>query len=302
MHTLTLRIFEASGLACDPYASFKVRIVKTVEPKRLLRAIINNPWSSVQDGLLLSSVMLVATLLALEYDLFNFAGQLSVPQRKITLVEAIFLTFLLALCIFAFVIRRLREERRDVVRRVATKIQVRELRALASQDSLTGLANRRALLSALTVATASPPSDGRKHAFFLIDLNDFKRVNDLHGHALGDRVLQVVAQRFRTAARPRDLLARLGGDEFAMLSYDVDRKTAYAIGQRFVATFDSEIRVGGHLHEIGASIGASLIPDDGTTAEDIIHKADLAMYRAKGRDQSSLVFFEPAKNQSRQIS
>ena len=170
------------------------------------------------------------------------------------------------------------------------------------QDSLTGLANRRALLSALTAATASSPTDGRKHAFFLIDLNDFKRVNDLHGHALGDRVLQVVAERFRTAARPSDLLARLGGDEFAVLSYNVDRDAAYAIGLRFIATLESEIRVGGHSHEIGASVGAALIPDDGTTAEEIIHNADLAMYRAKGHDQTSLVFFESAEDHPRQIA
>ena len=141
----------------------------------LVRAIIKNPWSSVQDGLLLASVMLVAALLALEYDLFWFVSLLSEPQRRISLAEAIFLTVLLSLCIFAFVIRRLREGRRDVVRHVVAKNQVRELRALALQNSLTDLANRRALLKALTAATASPPSDGRKHAFFLIDLNDFKR-------------------------------------------------------------------------------------------------------------------------------
>ena len=276
--------------------------MKTVGPKSLVRAIIKNPWSSVQDGLLLSSVMLVATLLALQYDLFWFVSVLSEPQRKISLAEAMFLTVLLALCIFAFAIRRLREQRYDIARRVVTKNQTRELRALALQDSLTGLANRRAMLSGLTSATASSPSDGRKHAFFLIDLNDFKRVNDLHGHALGDRVLQVVAERFRTAARPSDLLARLGGDEFAVLSYDVDRDTAYGIGLRFIATLKSEIRVGGHSHEIGASIGAALIPDDGTTAEEIIHNADLAMYRAKGQDQSSLVFFEPAASHPRQIA
>ena len=99
-----------------------------------MRAVVNNPWSSVQDGLLLSSVMLVATLLALQYDLFWFVSVLSEPQRKISLAEAMFLTVLLALCIFAFVIRRLREERRDVVRHVVTQNQLRELRALALQD------------------------------------------------------------------------------------------------------------------------------------------------------------------------
>ena len=87
-----------------------------------------------------------------------------------------------------------------------------------------------------------------------------------------------------------------------MLSYDVDRDTAYAIGLRFIATLESEIQVGGHSHEIGASIGAALIPDDGTTAEGIIHKADLAMYRAKGQDRPSLVFSELTANHPRQIA
>ena len=276
--------------------------MKTIGPSSLLPAIIKNPWSSIQDGLLLSSVMLVATLLALEYDLFWFVSVLSQHQRKISLAEAIFLTILLALCIFAFVIRRLREDRHHVARHVATNAKLRELKALALQNSLTGLANRHALLSALTAAMASPPSAGRKHAFFLIDLNDFKRVNDLHGHALGDRVLQVVVERFRTATRPSDLLARLGGDEFAVLAYGVDRDIASAIGRRFIATLESEINIGGHSHKIGAAIGAALIPDDGTTAEETIHNADIAMYRAKGQDQSSLVFFEPAASHPRQIA
>lgn len=78
-----------------------------------------------------------------------------------------------------------------------------------------------------------------------------------------------------------------------VLTYNVDRDSASAIGLRFLGTLEREIGVGGHSHEVGASIGAALIPDDGTTTEEIIHKADLAMYRAKGQDQSSLVFFAP---------
>ena len=100
----------------------------------------------------------------------------------------------------------------------------------------------------------------------------------------------------------RRLLGFARRDEFAVLSYDVDRDTAYAIGLRFIATLQSEIRAGGHSHEIGASIGAALIPDDGTTAEEIIHNADLAMYRAKGQDRPSLVFSEPAASHPRQIA
>lgn len=246
--------------------------------------------------------MLVGALLALQYNLFWFISELSEPQRKISLAEAMFLTVLLAFCIFAFVIRRLREERYDVARRLAAKSQVRRLKTMASQDALTGLANRRMLLSALTSAVATSSSHGRKHAFFLIDLSNFKRVNDLHGHKMGDRVLQVVANRFRAVTRPSDLLVRLGGDEFALLSYDLDRDTAHSIGLRFIAALEREIRVGGQSHEIGASIGAAVIPDDGTTSDEIIHNADLAMYRAKGQDQTSLVFFEPSTSQSQQIA
>ena len=88
----------------------------------------------------------------------------------------------------------------------------------------------------------------------------------------------------------------------AVLSYDVDRDTAQAIGHRFIATLQSEIRAGGHSREIGASIGAALIPDDGTTAEEIIHNTDLAMYRAKGQDGPSLIFSEPTASHPRQIA
>ena len=268
---------------------------------RVIRAIWLNPRTSVQDGLLIAAVMLVSTLLALEYDLFSFVAELSEPQRRISLAEAVFLTALLALCIFAFVLRRLAEERRDVARDAAANIELRNLRALASEDPLTGLANRRTLVSALTDA-ATKLSDGRKHALFLIDLDHFKRVNDRYGHSLGDRVLQVVAERLRTVTRPSDLLARLGGDEFAVLSYDIDRDFALEIGLRFVEAVDREIFVGGHSFRIGISIGAAVIPDDGIAAEEIIENADLAMYAAKRQPASSLVFFEPGANYPQRVA
>jgi diguanylate cyclase (GGDEF)-like protein len=271
----------------------------TVRLKALAQTIARHPWSSLQDGLLLAMAMIVATLLALEYDLFSFVAELSEPQRKISLAEAIFLTALLAVCIVAFVLRRLHEERRDVASQVTAKVRLREFRSLASRDSLTDLANRRSMLKALKAATDSPSLVGHKHALFLIDLNDFKRVNDLHGHSLGDRVLQAVAQRFRAVTRPSDLLARLGGDEFALLCHDVDRDTALAIARRLIASLEGEICVGEHSYTIGASIGAALIPEDGKDAEEIIHHADLAMYRAKGQDQPSVVFFESTATYSR---
>ena len=96
--------------------------MKTVRIRSLARTIINNPWPSAQDGLLLSSVMLVGALLALQYNLLWFVSELSEPQRKISLAEAMFLAVLLALCIFAFVIRRLREARYGVARRIFDEV------------------------------------------------------------------------------------------------------------------------------------------------------------------------------------
>lgn len=282
-----------------PRFSLPVITVMNVRLKPLLRAIAKDPWSSVQDAVLVASVLIVALLLVLQYDLFQFVANQPDPHVKITLAEAIFLTCLLALCILAFVLRRLGDERRDVARRFAAGQQVRELKAMALEDALTGLANRRALLAALAATTASPSPNSSKSVLFLMDLDEFKRVNDVHGHALGDRVLKVVAQRFQRAARPGDLLARLGGDEFAVLAHNVDRESALAIGRRFIVALANEIGAGGHSHAIGVSIGAALIPDDGITAEEIIHKADLAMYRAKGQDLSSLEFFEEGRTHPR---
>jgi diguanylate cyclase (GGDEF)-like protein len=267
--------------------------------RALVQTLARHPWSSLQDALLLAMAMLVAALLAFQYDFFSFIPELSDPKREISRPEEVFLTILLALCIVAFILRRLYEERRDVARQVTAKTRMREFRWQASRDSLTNLANRRSMLKALTTATSSPCSDGRKHAFFLIDLNDFKRVNDVHGHALGDRVLQVIARRLRKSTRPGDLLARLGGDEFALLCYDVDRETALALARRFIASLENEIRAGDHSLIIGASIGVVLIPDDGANAEEVICQADLAMYRAKGQDQSAAVFFEQPRTADR---
>jgi diguanylate cyclase (GGDEF)-like protein len=278
-------------------------MAKPSHPRSLVRAIVAHPWTSLQDGLLLCCVMIAAVLLAYQYNLFSFFDTLSDEQRRITLAEALFLTVLLIVCIFAFVLRRLYEERRGVAREVATKLRFRELRTQALRDSLTGLPNRRALLAALTAATESTDLANRKLVLFLIDLNGFKDVNDAHGHATGDRVLKSVAGRFRKVVRPSDLFARIGGDEFALLAYNVDRNTADAIGLRLMATLDRDIRLSGQSFKIGASVGAVLSPDDATTTAEILHKADMAMYRAKVKDEpSALVFFEPEADTSSRIA
>jgi diguanylate cyclase (GGDEF)-like protein len=268
--------------------------VRRFGPRSLVECIAKHPWQSVRDGVLLTAFMTVAVLIALHYDIFTFIAALAEPDRDISPAEAALLAALFAFCVYVFVARRISEERTDEAYRLQLEREMRELRELAMQDPLTHLPNRRALLTAVEAAAASCGPGCPKHAFFMLDLNGFKSVNDLHGHSVGDRVLQVVVERLRRVARPNDLLARLGGDEFAVLSYDVDRTSALDIGTRFATALKNAISVDGHAHEVGVAIGGALFPDDGVTCEAILRKADLAMYRAKEQDGSAVAFFDPA--------
>lgn len=261
--------------------------------RNVLRSIAAHPGSSAQDAILALSVLAIVGLLSIEFDLFYFAHQLTEAERRVSLAEAIALTMLLGGCIAAFIHRRIRELHRDAEKRAALDREMCELREQAMRDPLTDLANRRAVLSRLSELDTH--RDGAQHAFFLLDLNEFKQVNDKYGHAAGDSVLQLVAERFRRVARPADLLARLGGDEFGILAYDVDRMGAEAVGSRFIGALENKIWVEGVGHDIGVSVGAVLIPDDGNTAKEIMANADIAMYRAKNDDHSALVFFGDIK-------
>lgn len=255
----------------------------------LLRSIAASPAASAQDAALAVSVLSAGLLLAIEFDLFHFAHELSVEEQRISLLEAIALTLLLALCIGAFILRRVREEQIEGERRAEIDVAMRELRDQAMHDELTALPNRRAMFARLRELDAQ--GDGRQHAFFLLDLDGFKRVNDEHGHAAGDNVLLVVAERFKRVTRPSDLLARIGGDEFAVLAHDVDYQGAKAAGERLIAALDNEIWVDGSGHQIGVSIGVVLIPQDCVAMEAILGDADIAMYRAKAANGSAVVFY-----------
>lgn len=255
----------------------------------ILRSIANNPWASAQDALLAVSLLAAGLLLAIEFDLFHFAHQLSHEEQQVSLLEAIALTVLLALCILAFVLRRIREEHAALERRAEVDVAMSELREQAMCDELTELPNRRAVLARLK--ELNPKTAGTRDAFFLLDLNGFKKVNDRYGHAAGDGLLLVIAERLKRVARPTDVLARLGGDEFAVLAYDVDQAGAMSIGHRYISALASDISVEGVNHRIGVAVGVVLIPDDCVEVADILHKADVAMYRAKAGSGSALVFY-----------
>jgi diguanylate cyclase (GGDEF)-like protein len=157
---------------------------------------------------------------------------------------------------------------------------------LARHDALTGLANRLALDQHLPRAIARARRSGHQLAIGVLDLDDFKPVNDTYGHAAGDRLLQELAQRLQGQLREVDLLARLGGDEFVLVLDDLDalhpRQQLGVILARLHRAVEQPFDLGGGLRaEVGMSMGVALYPGDGEDADLLLRQADVALYAAK---------------------
>ncbi len=155
-----------------------------------------------------------------------------------------------------------------------------DLQAAATTDPLTGVANRTQL------ATHMRHDGAKLSALLFCDLDDFKAVNDVHGHLAGDRVLQAVASRMAGTARPQDLLVRLGGDEFALWCPDLDSvEEAEEVAARLVAVLEQAVVVEDETIAVGCSVGLALVEgpvlDEGDV-DRILGQADRALYRAKG--------------------
>ena len=161
-------------------------------------------------------------------------------------------------------------------------------RFLAYHDTLTGLPNRRLLDDRLAQAIHLAQRRDRKLAVMLIDLDDFKQVNDSLGHRAGDAVLREVAQRLALCVRKADTLARHGGDEFVVVISDVQADSdCKLVAEKALRSLAAEFQLEDRALSLGASIGISLFPTDAGDGDALLRNADAAMYRAKqlGRNQ-----------------
>jgi diguanylate cyclase (GGDEF)-like protein len=162
------------------------------------------------------------------------------------------------------------------------------LRKLAQTDALTGLPNRRGLHERLAAALPQA-APGRLLAVYLLDLDGFKPVNDRHGHDVGDALLVAVGQRLQAQLRTADVVARLGGDEFVVLAAGLpDETVARQLGQKMLASFNEPFMALGQRCDVGLTIGYALGPLDGHSADDLIKRADAAMYAGKGAGRRCL--------------
>ena len=160
---------------------------------------------------------------------------------------------------------------------------------LANHDALTGLVNRSHFNDTLEQALSAAQRDRQLMAVLYLDLDGFKRVNDLHGHALGDLLLREAGERIRRYVRSSDTVARLGGDEFVVLLSGIGQATdALLVGEQIRAALGQPYRLEGHEIVISASIGMALHPDNGAERNPLLQYADSAMYAAKRRGGNQL--------------
>ena len=184
-----------------------------------------------------------------------------------------------------------------------------EIRRLAYYDSLTGLPNRRLLLDRLDQLRLRCTRHGRSGALLFIDMDNFKTLNDQHGHEMGDEFLRCAAARLRDCVRSDDTVARLGGDEFVVLLDNLDAAPgraalqARAVGASIVEAFRQPVELGSHTHRSTTSIGIVLVHDAEVGVRELLSQADAAMYQAKSTRNTVCVaaaadepaFLEPAE-------
>jgi diguanylate cyclase (GGDEF)-like protein len=185
------------------------------------------------------------------------------------------------------------------------RLQQREaevrMRYLAHHDVLSGVLNRTSFHEALQQAGWRRAEGGPGFALLCIDLDHFKDVNDSQGHAAGDEVLRQAAQRLNEAVRHGDHVARLGGDEFAVLQTGVSNAADVStLAERIVKALAVPYEVAGQRVHCGGSVGVAIHGVDATEQEDLLHKADLALYRAKAAGRNTFSFYDATMDEQLQ--
>ena len=166
-----------------------------------------------------------------------------------------------------------------------------ELEKLAFYDPLTNLPNRRLFRDHLNYILANVRSSDTKIAVMMLDLDNFKKVNDTLGHDIGDSLLNRISERMQQVIPKSCVLSRMGGDEFLFLLPDTSVDEAATTGQKLLEAINEPIEISNHFLEISSSIGVAIYPDDGTSSHDLIKNVDMALYNAKDNGRNQINFY-----------
>ena len=163
----------------------------------------------------------------------------------------------------------------------------------AKHDALSGLPNRMHMVERIEAffVSSAARGNGQRALAAYIDIDQFKEINDTLGHEIGDQLIKAVAQRLRTRLRPQDFLSRFGGDEFAIFSAPGRREGSSVLTQRIQQAFASPFVIKDQRILVTASVGIAVAPENGTTADELMRNADIALYEAKRRGRDRAVLF-----------
>jgi diguanylate cyclase (GGDEF)-like protein len=230
---------------------------------------------ATRDVITLLAITVLASLGAHFYDLPPKVFQFVMDYSDWELDDILFVVFLLNISMLVCGIRR-----------------YREARSLARHDPLTGLPNRRFFEEKLEECLGSA-SAARQVAILTMDLDGFKVINDAHGHALGDKVLCEFARRVSVIVRADAFLARMGGDEFTIIMPKIESlDDPTNLARRITAAVAEPFVLANVTVELGVGVGIAIAPNDGVHADELVRRADRALYRAKDAGRSSVRFFE----------
>ena len=186
---------------------------------------------------------------------------------------------------------------RDITQRKQTEMKIQQL---AFYDSMTGLPNRQLLIDRLKQRLSSSSRSHHSGALLFIDLDNFKSLNDTHGHDVGDMLLVEVARRIVNCVRDSDTVGRLGGDEFVVIINELDENLreaaiqASTVSEKILLSFKKPFQLNHYIHHTTPSIGVTLFNHDApTSVEELLRRADLAMYKAKDSGRNTFRFFDP---------
>ncbi|RLQ21133.1 diguanylate cyclase [Seongchinamella sediminis] len=281
LHMLLLVYTGVFAVACAYFGGTRSPTYALLIMAPVMASIVGGTAAGIfWTGLVL---LIWAVILGLERLGMQFQ-QIIVPQNynfAITLAYgAMGLAVVSIIMVYAEMNRRLRQ---------ALQSANSELDYLSTHDDLTGLYNRRFYEQRMAKSLQRARSQGRAVGLLIFDLDDFKQINDTHGHGMGDALLKKLGERLQSQVRETDLIARLGGDEFVVLMEDLrSPEDLPLIAAKLVAAVEQPVKLRDQLMVLSASCGVAVYPQDGSSQTELEEKADKAMYRAKHRGATAL--------------
>lgn len=274
LHMLLLIYTSAFTAACVYFGGTRSPTYALLLLAPVMAGIAGSVKATVFWGMLV--LLIMTTLLALERLGVQFQ-QIIQPQNYNLAITSAYVAMGVAVTSIIMAYAEMNKGLRTTLKRANE-----ELAFLSSHDDLTGLYNRRFYDQRMARSLDRARDTNTALGLIIIDLDDFKGINDTHGHGVGDVMLAGLGQRLRHRVRETDLIARLGGDEFAVILEDVRHAgEVRAIAEKIVSAVEEPVRVRGRELSLRASYGIALFPDDGKLQQQIEEAADRAMYSAK---------------------